>query len=256
MEILYINSKNEIEDILYIFPNDRNVCNKLEKEIINDKIENLTKNIFSNLNEQENPKEFYYCEEDGNKISYKVLNKKQFITKKNTNENNKNNKIKDNKNKSIKYEKANNDKAQKVSDKNLILPKSENNSIKTETKKEKDINKLRLELLEKIKNYENLNIKIQEKSSELSKNQKNLEIAKSKFNEEKNIFYKEQKKNNTNNDADLRAKLEDIKYKCSISEKEYENKQKELSRMKKVLLENEKFLQSYKEKNNNLIKLK
>ena len=259
LEILYINSKNEIEDILYIFPNDRNVCNKLEKEIINDKIENLTKNIFSNLNEQENPKEFYYCEEDGNKISYKVLNKKQFITKKNTNENNKNNKnnkIKDNKNKSIKYEKANNDKAQKVSDKNLILPKSENNSIKTETKKEKDINKLRLELLEKIKNYENLNIKIQEKSSELSKNQKNLEIAKSKFNQEKNIFCKEQKKNNTNNDADLRAKLEDIKYKCSISEKEYENKQKELSRMKKVLLEKEKFLQSYKEKNNNLIKLK
>ena len=254
LEILYINSKNEIEDILYILPNDRNTCNKLEKEIINDSIENLTKNIFSSLNEQENPKEFYYCEEDGTKISYKVLNKKQFITKKSANENN--NKIKDNKNKSIKCEKTNNDKAQKASNKNLILPKSKNNSINTEIKKEKDINKLRLELLEKIKNYENLNIKIQEKSAELSKNQKNLEISKSKFNEEKNIIYKEQSKNNTNNDVDLRAKLEDIKYKCSLSEKEYENKQQELSKIKNILLEKEKFLQSYKEKNNNLIKQK
>ena len=58
--ILIVKMKLKIFYIFYLI-NDRNACNKLEKEIFNDSIQ----------------------------ISYKVLNKKQFITKNNINENNK-----------------------------------------------------------------------------------------------------------------------------------------------------------------------
>ena len=258
LEILYINTKNESEDILYILPNDRNICNKLEQEIINDRIENLTKNIFSSLNEQENMKEFFYCGEDGNKISYKVLNKKQFLNKKKPDSNVKNSKIKENKN--VKQEKVNNNKSYKTSDKNLILSQTKNDSIKNENNKEKDIEKLRLELLEKIKNYENLSLEIQEKNAALDKNKENLEISKSKFNEEKNLFYNEPKNNVTSNNIDdkndLSIKIEDIKNKCFMYEQEYENNQQELSKLKKIIFDKENFLKSYKAKNDNIIKLK
>jgi hypothetical protein len=48
-EIIYINNKNECEDFLYVLPNDINICNKLEKEVLNNNIEQLIKNIFSNI---------------------------------------------------------------------------------------------------------------------------------------------------------------------------------------------------------------
>ena len=268
LEVFYINNKNETEDMLYILPDDINICNELEQEIINDNIENLIKNIFSNITEKEKIKEFFHCGEDGNNITYKVLNKKQFLTQKNPNST-----IKqsiDKQNKTIQPEKQNNNKPIKTSDKNLILPQSKNNALNKEKdnhkdkdrEKKKDINKLRLELLQKMKNYENLNLKIQEKSTNLIKNQKNLQIAKAKFTKEKTTFYNEYQNNNKNNSNsnddsnNLNIKLEDIKNKCSISEKEYENKQQELSKLQKIILDKEKFLQSYKVKNNNLIKSK
>ena len=180
LEVFYINNKNETEDMLYILPDDINICNELEQEIINDNIENLIKNVFSNITEKEKIKEFFHCGEDGNNITYKVLNKKQFLTQKNPNST-----IKqsiDKQNKTIQPEKQNNNKPIKTSDKNLILPQSKNNALNKEKdnhkdkdkEKKKDINKLRLELLQKMKNYENLNLKIQEKSTNQIKNQKNL----------------------------------------------------------------------------------
>ena len=256
IEIIYINKKNETEDKIYILENDINFCKKLETELINDNIDNLVNNIFSQINEQNNIKEFYYCGEDGNKKCYKVINKKQFLInqkhKKDQLIKSENIKLKQNKN--------------ILENKKNILFQSTNNPIIKE--KEKDIEKLRIQLIEKIKNLQNLNKIINEKNNNLLKLKNNLDNAKNKFNEEKNIFYNEQKNNNIDkninnnnfdddiNDQKMQMQIEELKNKCLMNEKEYENKQQELSKRQKTFSDKEKFLQSYKIKNNNIIKSK
>ena len=79
IEVIYINKKNEIEDKLYVLNNNINFCKKIEEELINDTIDNLINNIFSQINEKDNKKELFFLGEDGNKIIYQVLNKKQLL---------------------------------------------------------------------------------------------------------------------------------------------------------------------------------
>ena len=251
MEIIYINNKNESEDMLYILPNDINLCNKIEKDLIDDTIDNLIKNIFSKINEQENKKEFYYCGEDGNQISYKVLNKKLLLL-------NHKYHIKDNKN-------IKNQNIQKnntiTGSKNIMIINNSNNP-NNPIDNEKDIDKLRAELLKKMKNFESLKLSISERNNNLSRKKNDLEKEKTKLNEEKNKYYKEQEinnineKNEENNINEQKIKIEDLKNKCLLNEKEYKEKQQELSKLKKQLLDKEKFLNSYINKNNNIIKSK
>ena len=251
LEIIYINNKNESEDMLYILPNDINLCNKIEKDLIDDTIDNLIKNIFSKINEQENKKEFYYCGEDGNQISYKVLNKKLLLL-------NQKYHIKDNKN-------IKNQNIQKnntiTGSKNIMIINNSNNQ-NNPIDNEKDIDKLRAELLKKMKNFEILKLSISERNNNLTRKKNDLEKEKIKLNEEKNKYYKEQEinnineKNDENNINEQKIKIEDLKNKCLLNEKEYKEKQQELSKLKKQLLDKEKFLNSYINKNNNIIKSK
>ena len=252
LEIIYINNKNDSEDILYILPNDIDICNKIEKDLIDDTIDNLIKNIFSKINEQENKKDFYYSIDDGNQIVYKVLNKKLLINQKyHIKESNI-----EKKEKSQKY------KVKKNNNNIMILNNINNNS----TNIEKEIDKLKLELLKKMKNFENLKLSISERNNNLTKKKNDLEKERIKFNEEKNKYYKEQQINDineknednyyTNNINEQKKKIEDLKNKCLMNEKEYEEKQKELSILKKKILDKEKFLNSYINKNNNIIKSK
>ncbi len=50
--------------------------------------------------------------------------------------------------------------------------------------------------------------------------------------------------------------IEDLKNKCLMNEKEYKNKQQELSKIQKTISDKKKFLESFKIKNNNKLKLK
>ena len=262
IEIIYINKKNEIEDFLYVLPNDINICNTIEKNLINDDIENLMNNIFSQINDQESMKEFDYKDVDGNITKYKVLNKKQLLNR---------NTKKDNSIKENKLIKPDNTKDNKNNNNTLLQNK--NNLINKEN--EKDIDKLRQELFQKINILENLNQKVKERNNNLQKMKNDLEEEKNKFNEEKNLFYNEQNNNNNiypnNNDSDnddynnnndnnnlieQKNKIEDLKNKCLMNEKEYEMKQQELSKKQKILSDKEKFLESFITKNNNAIKLK
>ena len=148
-----------------------------------------------------------------------------------------------------------------MDNKKTILLQSNNNSINNE----KDIEKLRLILFEKKKNLENLNKRIKEKNNNLLKMKNNLDNEKNIFNQEKNIFYNKSTNNNTSKniindenfiDTPKAQKIEELKNKCLMNEKEYEAKQQELSKIKNKLLEKKQFLQNFINKNNNLIKLK
>ena len=250
IEVIYINKKNEIEDKLYVLNNNINFCNKIEEELINETIENLINNIFSQINEKDNLKELYYLGEDGNKIIYKVLNKKQLLLNQK------------HKKEQIIKQNANIKQDNNIMDnKKTILLQRNNNSISNE----KDIEKLRLVLFEKMKNLENLNKRIKEKNNNLFKMKNNLDNEKNQFNQEKNIFYNKSTNNNTSQniindenfiDTSNSQKIEELKNKCLMNEKEYEAKQQELSKIQNKLIEKRKFLQSFINKNNNLIKLK
>ena len=248
LDIIYINKKNELEKILYVLPNDINICNQIEKDVINDNIENLTKNIFSQITEPENMKEFFYCGDDGTQINYKVLNKRAFLNQKNktiySNQENKQIKINTNNN------------------------KINNNYIN----KENNADKLRLVLLEKIKNYENLCLKVKEKNANLIKIKSNLENEKNKFIEEKNIYYnklKNEQEAEKNEDEEEEEKekeddsnhikqqdIDNLKNKFLLNQKEYEKKKEEMEKIQKIISDKERFLQKFINKNNNLIKLK
>ena len=243
IDIIYINKKNELENILYILPNDVNICNQMEKDLINDNIENLIKNTFSQIDEQVNIKEFCYSGEDGSQISYKVLNKKKLLSHKN--------------------QKINLNKENKQLKKEVNINKNNKNCIN----KENNSDKLRLILLEKMKNYENLCIRVKEKNINLIKIKTNLEKEKNKLNEEKKIYYNSLKNNDSEEQPEedeeeekninfQQKDIDNLKNKCLWTEKEYEKKQKEMEKMKKIISDKEKFLQNFINKNNNLIKSK
>jgi hypothetical protein len=56
LEIIFLNNKNETEDLLCILPNDNHICKEIEDFFINESIDNLIKNIFSNMDKNESNK--------------------------------------------------------------------------------------------------------------------------------------------------------------------------------------------------------
>ena len=287
LEIIYINKKNEREDILYVFPNDTKVCQNIENDIINESIDILINNIYSKINDQEYIKELIYYNDDGNEYKYKIVNKKHLL-----NQNNKNNNININENKpNIDKNKINqnikskNNNVRNLNNKNNLINNTVNNNINKinninnnitnnnnnikenknfiklniSSNNEKDIENLRKDLLQKIKNFQEFSQKLIKKNNEIDEKQKEFDNQRRKFNEEKNKYNDEQKSNsygNNNIKEEQKKILEDLKNKCLIYEKDLKIKKQELAKKQKTLSEKEKFLQSFIYKNNNKLKLK
>ena len=150
MEIIYINDKNEIEDILAILPNDNNICNQIEEYYLNSCIDNLVKNIFVNLDEKNNKFITEFIDNNENKTQYKLINKKyiNFIQESNPIEN-----------------KNNGD----IINKNII-----------ENKKGNELEKLKLILSQKIQILKDVNQRINERK-------KNINGIKSNLKDDKNL---------------------------------------------------------------------
>ena len=82
IDMIFIN-KNDIEEILFIFPNmNLNRIEKIRKEITDKSNDEYIKEIIINQNE----KELDYIDENGNKFTYKAIYKSKHSIKKNTNE--------------------------------------------------------------------------------------------------------------------------------------------------------------------------
>ena len=80
LETIYLNNKNDIEDILAILPNDNNICEQIEKYYLNNNIDNLVKNLFVNLEEKNKTFFSEFIDNNGNNIQYKKK-KKKYINK-------------------------------------------------------------------------------------------------------------------------------------------------------------------------------
>ena len=93
LETIYLNNKNDIEDILAILPNDNNICEQIEKYYLNNNIDNLVKNLFVNFEEKNNQYFSEFIDNNANKIQYKLINKKyiHLIPERDPIENNNNN---------------------------------------------------------------------------------------------------------------------------------------------------------------------
>ena len=288
LEIIYINKKSERENILYVFPNDIKICQNIENDIVNESIDNLINNIYSKINDQDYIKEFIYYNDDGNEYNYKIVNKKLLLNQHNRNNNNINtngNKANMGNNKINQTIKNANNNINNLNKKKNLINNSLNNNINSinnwnnnnaninnninenrniikldnSVNKEKDIEKLRKVLSQKIKNLQEFSQKLIKKNNEIEKKQKIFDNQKRKFNEEKNKYNDEQRLNNNDNNninEEQKKILEDLKNKCLIYEEDLEIKKQELTRKQKTLSDKEKFLQSYIYNNKNKLKLK
>ena len=81
LEIIFINDKNENEDILCILPNDVLVCEQIEKYYIAKSVDDLIKNLFCYINEKDNKYITEFSDNNGNKIQYKLITKNFFAIK-------------------------------------------------------------------------------------------------------------------------------------------------------------------------------
>ena len=277
LEIIYINKKNERENILYVLSNDIKICQNLEKDIFNENIDNLINNIYSKINEQDYIKEFSYYNDDGNESQYKIVNKKLLLNQYNKNNININvNKANTDKNKINQNIRSPKNNINNLNNKKNLFNNPLNNSINNNNNnnfnsennmnqnkniikldnspnKEKNIENLRKELLQKIKNLQELSQKIIKKNNEIDERQKDFDNQKRKLNEEKNKYNAEQNLN-SNITEEQNKILKDLKNKCLASEKDLEIKRQELAKKQKTLSEKEKFLQSFIYKNNNKLK--
>ena len=284
MEIIYINDKNEIEDILAILPNDNNICNQIEEYYLNSSIDNLVKNIFINLDEKNNKFITEFIDNNENKTQYKLINKKyiNFIQESNPIENKNNGDII---NKNIIENKKGNEleklklilsqKIQILKDVNQRINerKKNINGIKSNLKDEKNLEKIKNIYLGKEKEYEmkqkelsikKENLKNKEKILKdlIVKNNNNLKI-KEKENEEKlrMSFPTEKIKSN------IRLSLNDnylIQEKKLKEKEEYlNNKQKEINlketnikkREVSILDQKKELLKKEKELNQKLLEI-
>ena len=146
LEIIFLNNKNESEDWICILPNDNSICKQIENFYINETIENLNTNIFNTIEPKDNnKKELYFSSENGDKIKYRIINKK--------NVNSCHSKISDNFNME-----------------NIINLKQDNHIEKNNGK---DLEKLRLILSQKIKNLQEINQRINQRNNNILKLQTN-----------------------------------------------------------------------------------
>ena len=168
LEIIFLNNKNETEDLLCILPNDNHICKEIEDFFINESIDNLIKNIFSNMDKNESNKFITdFIDSDGNKVQYKIINKKDNTKKQiNLRKNNINQKNNDNEldklklilNEKIKILKAVNQRViQKNNDIMKLKLNNDNSDVKNnfEKKKLEDIKNKYLKYEKELKNKQN-----------------------------------------------------------------------------------------------------
>ena len=166
LEIIFLNNKNESEDWICILPNDNSICKQIENFYINETIENLNTNIFNTIEPKDNnKKELYFSSENGDKIKYRIINKK--------NVNSSHSKISDNFNME-----------------NIINLKQDNHIEKNNGK---DLEKLRLILSQKIKNLQEINQRINQRNNNILKLQTNPDKGTDNINSNNNEYEKKLK---------------------------------------------------------------
>ena len=77
LEIIYLNNKNEIEDMLCILPDENAFCKQIEEYYSNENIDNL-KNIFSQVNNADNEYVTDFIDIKEDKFQIKIINKKYY----------------------------------------------------------------------------------------------------------------------------------------------------------------------------------
>ena len=270
LEIIFLNNKNETEDLLCILPNDNHICKEIEDFFINESIDNLIKNIFSNMDKNESNKFITdFIDSDGNKVQYKIINKKDNTKKQiNLQKNNINQKNQDNEldklklilNEKIKILKAVNQRViQKNNDIMKLKLNNDNSDVKNnfEKKKLEDIKNKYLKYEKELKNKQN---ELENKKQSL-KDEKNGLSYGSKLNlndnyllEEKKIKEKEDYLNHKEKELNLRE--QNIRKKeLEINEEKLDilNKEEELNlKLKEIndkllLMKNKSFLMNIQE---------
>ena len=270
LEIIFLNNKNETEDLLCILPNDNHICKEIEDFFINESIDNLIKNIFSNIDKNESNKFITdFIDSDGNKVQYKIINKKDNTKKQiNLQKNNINQKNQDNEldklklilNEKIKILKAVNQRViQKNNDIMKLKLNNDNSDVKNnfEKKKLEDIKNKYLKYEKELKNKQN---ELENKKQSL-KDEKNGLSYGSKLNlndnyllEEKKIKEKEDYLNHKEKELNLRE--QNIRKKeLEINEEKLDilNKEEELNlKLKEIndkllLMKNKSFLMNIQE---------
>ena len=270
LEIIFLNNKNETEDLLCILPNDNHICKEIEDFFINESIDNLIKNIFSNMDKNESNKFITdFIDSDGNKVQYKIINKKDNTKKQiNLRKNNINQKNNDNEldklklilNEKIKILKAVNQRViQKNNDIMKLKLNNDNSDVKNnfEKKKLEDIKNKYLKYEKELKNKQN---ELENKKQSL-KDEKNGLSYGSKLNlndnyllEEKKIKEKEDYLNHKEKELNLRE--QNIRKKeLEINEEKLDilNKEEELNlKLKEIndkllLMKNKSFLMNIQE---------
>ena len=270
LEIIFLNNKNETEDLLCILPNDNHICKEIEDFFINESIDNLINNIFSNMDKNESNKFITdFIDSDGNKVQYKIINKKDNTKKQiNLRKNNINQKNNDNEldklklilNEKIKILKAVNQRViQKNNDIMKLKLNNDNSDVKNnfEKKKLEDIKNKYLKYEKELKNKQN---ELENKKQSL-KDEKNGLSYGSKLNlndnyllEEKKIKEKEDYLNHKEKELNLRE--QNIRKKeLEINEEKLDilNKEEELNlKLKEIndkllLMKNKSFLMNIQE---------
>ena len=270
LEIIFLNNKNETEDLLCILPNDNHICKEIEDFFINESIDNLINNIFSNMDKNESNKFITdFIDSDGNKVQYKIINKKDNTKKQiNLRKNNINQKNQDNEldklklilNEKIKILKAVNQRViQKNNDIMKLKLNNDNSDVKNNFEKNKleDIKNKYLKYEKELKNKQN---ELENKKQSL-KDEKNGLSYGSKLNlndnyllEEKKIKEKEDYLNHKEKELNLRE--QNIRKKeLEINEEKLDilNKEEELNlKLKEIndkllLMKNKSFLMNIQE---------
>ena len=270
LEIIFLNNKNETEDLLCILPNDNHICKEIEDFFINESIDNLINNIFSNMDKNESNKFINdFIDSDGNKVQYKIINKKDNTKKQiNLQTNNINQKNQDNEldklklilNEKIKILKAVNQRViQKNNDIMKLKLNNDNSDINNNFEKKKldDIKNKYLKYEKELKNKQN---ELENKKQSL-KDEKNGLSYGSKLNlndnyllEEKKIKEKEDYLNHKEKELNLRE--QNIRKKeLEINEEKLDilNKEEELNlKLKEIndkllLMKNKSFLMNIQE---------
>ena len=264
LEIIYLNNKNETEDMLCVLPNDEYICRNIEDYYINESIDNLINNIFSHMDKNDNKKFITdFIDDNGNKVQYKIINKKDntknqiHLSKNNINEKNNDNEI--DKLKSILNEKIKilKEVNQRINQKNNNLMKLKLNHNITDLKYNVEKQKL-----DDIKNkYLNYQKEYEKKQKELETTKQSLKNSDKSF---QSLNPNDLKLNINNNyllqEKKIKEKEDYLIHKekeLNLREKNIRKKELEINEEKLDILNKEEELdQKLKEINDKLILMK
>ena len=290
LEIIYLNDKNELEDILCILPNDNSICKEIEEYFLNENIDDLIKNVFSHIDIKDNIYISDFVDNFGNKHEYKIINKKY---KENSIEkNNKENELEklklvlsekmkklQNVNKQINQRNNNIMKLKsKLNDKNIKINEGKNNKLEEikkiflENKKEyenkqKELDSIKQNVISKEKLLNNLKLKEEQsgkkikilenkgiKSNIKQNNNSNNLLQEKKTKEKEEFLNNKEKELNIREQNIIKKELEinDEKLDILKKEEELDNKLKEIND-KLIMMKNKTYLMNFKEKEENVI---